>query len=486
MFFVSALMATVTASATPRCVALTHPSRPSESLVQVGYPSLPESLLYLFSSPASTANVTAYVTRGAFPAHPSRFRGEFPALRIAHLGARPSLSSTLPSRLALLSEQAKSFAPSLIRVAAAGQHPGPVQPAAADADDPRQHAERLQHQQGPEKGRSSESSESYVTRSSESCVIPGNTPSGFNTNKGQKKVAHPSHPSRSFESCMCSRGQYGPAAGRLSELMYFLSVCARACARVRVCVVGAVTSSRQCRMPMSGSCVRACARVRRSGGGVAHVLPVRHVHHVLLSRVTSPPQPPLPCPTECPPPPSVRRPASGHVPPLARAGLSPSLLSPGPSLRSCGRGVSRSRGCGPGDLQSESLIRVFHPSRSSESIIRVAYPGQSAAAVRWPCLAAARASCLNLQRRAMPPAPPSLLNQLMPLNCKRPPHTHTTHNSTAASALPHRLPCLAVPLSSWRAAPSLPAAGPGPRRRRRCRRSGPTRHRRIVFDQYRI
>ena len=246
MFFVSALMATVTASATPRCVALTHPSRPSESLVQVGYPSLPESLLYLFSSPASTANVTAYVTRGAFPAHPSRFRGEFPALRIAHLGARPSLSSTLPSRLALLSEQAKSFAPSLIRVAAAGQHPGPVQPAAADADDPRQHAERLQHQQGPEKGRSSESSESYVTRSSESCVIPGNTPSGFNTNKGQKKVAHPSHPSRSFESCMCSRGQYGPAAGRLSELMYFLPVCARACARVRVCVVGAMTSSRQC------------------------------------------------------------------------------------------------------------------------------------------------------------------------------------------------------------------------------------------------
>ena len=222
MFFVSALMATVTASATPRCVALTHPSRPSESLVQVGYPSLPESLLYLFSSPASTANVTAYVTRGAFPAHPSRFRGEFPALRIAHLGARPSLSSTLPSRLALLSEQAKSFAPSLIRVAAAGQHPGPVQPAAADADDPRQHAERLQHQQGPEKGRSSESSESFI------------------------RVVH-----------VFPRPVWAGSGSLIRVDVFPACVCARVCARARVRRRGDdVVPS----VPMSVSCVRARAR----------------------------------------------------------------------------------------------------------------------------------------------------------------------------------------------------------------------------------
>ena len=257
----------------------------------------------------------------------------FRRLPVAHLR---SLSESLV-HLAFSSAKTGPFAPSHIRVAAAGQHPGPVQPAAADADDPRQHAERLQHQQGPEKGRSSESSESFI------------------------RVVH-----------VFPRPVWAGSGSLIRVDVFPACVCARVCARARVRRRGDdVVPS----VPMSVSCVRARARAavrwRRRPCTASSSCASRPTvsGHV-------PPSAPAPLPHRMPTTPLRTPPCLGsRVSSRARRSLAFVARAPSESFvppRSVA--VTRLR-ASPGDRPSESLIRVAHSSRSSESLIRVADPG---------------------------------------------------------------------------------------------------------------
>ena len=245
----------------------------------------------------------------------------FRRLPVAHLR---SLSESLV-HLAFSSAKTGPFAPSLIRVAAAGQHPGPVQPAAADADDPRQHAERLQHQQGPEKGRSSESSESFI------------------------RVVH-----------VFPRPVWAGSGSLIRVDVFLVCVCARvcACARVRRRGGDVVPSVPHANERVVRARVRACACGQVAASPMYCQFVMCITSYCLGSRPPLSPRSPAP-PNAHHPPPYAALPRVTCL--LSRAGLSPSLLSPGPSLL-CSRGVSRSRGCGP----RPAIARL---SRSSESLI---------------------------------------------------------------------------------------------------------------------